>query len=172
MAEPQELNSLSIRCNRRMPECGTCKDSHAECVYGQRKTRTYVRTPVERIASIETTLATIKQRLERIEQNCQGDIIHKYLDTSSPNTTSIKEPQCQSHPQTTINHMANINVLASSSNLKPGLDLASNYQELSWYALGTSEPTSLLQRAIDEVKHRVGQRQNEPTRLRLLRQLI
>ncbi|WAO96122.1 Hypothetical protein NCS54_01378400 [Fusarium falciforme] len=90
MADAPLINPISckrcrvkkIRCDRRLPGCNRCQEQDTECVYVRRVPRKPVITTGDRVGSIEATLDTILQRLDRIEQNCRCQNLQSQLDDS------------------------------------------------------------------------------------------
>ncbi|KAM5361369.1 hypothetical protein ACJZ2D_013139 [Fusarium nematophilum] len=154
-----------IRCDRRMPECNRCEELDAECAYARRMPRSRVRTTADRVASIETALSTILQRLDRIEESCHGHDAHKPIDSACGGTTPGDAVEYQSESEPAGNHGASsVESDAPSPNIPPpstcSVGLASDCQEPSLAPSGSGTLASVLQHAIEEVQRRVGQRHN------------
>ncbi|KAI8651897.1 hypothetical protein NCS56_01405900 [Fusarium sp. Ph1] len=168
MADAPLINPISIRCDRRLPGCNRRQEQDTECVYVRRVPRKPVATTGDRVGSIEATLDTILQRLDRIEQNCRCQNLQRPLD-DSPEFGSSPEDAFQNQFESDLAIDAGTSVesdlpfpvipLTSVS----GANVASEHSESSSTAPDPNAPLPVLRYAVEEVQRRVAERHNSPS---------
>ncbi|KAJ4207637.1 hypothetical protein NW759_013867 [Fusarium solani] len=176
MADAPLINPISckrcrvkkIRCDRRLPGCNRCQEQDTECVYVRRVPRKPVTTTGDRVGSIEATLDTILQRLDRIEQNCRCQNLQRPLDDSPEFDASPEDAfQNQFEPDLAIDAGTSVESdppfpvvpLTSVS----GANVASEHSESSSTAPDPNAPLPVLRNAVEEVQRRVAERHNSPS---------
>ncbi|KAM6511119.1 hypothetical protein FALCPG4_016121 [Fusarium falciforme] len=176
MADAPLINPISckrcrvkkIRCDRRLPGCNRCQEQDTECVYVSRVPRKPVITTGDRVGSIEATLDTILQRLDRIEQNCRCQNLQRQLDDS---------PEFHASPEDAFQNQSELDFAIDAGNgvksdppfpvipltSVSGGNVPSEHSESASAAPDPNAPLPVLRYAVKEVQRRVAERHNSPS---------